>query len=310
MPEQGRFDFNDGARIGFIRRAKLDCRGPWREILTFLGSHEATYHEHFPSLREIANGIGRSVDTVRRAIRELESWSIVKVTECRRDDGAQLPNRCEVNWQKLTELPLVEEGLEGGVAACKGGMANPRATPPVPALADPPRIGGKGGHSSSLEIGKSKPHQCHDMRDENDEVYKSSGDDVDASGKLWLRQQLTKKQLADPLSVERLWKFACRRGWIETPSLARRLWFFGVASYAIRKGKRSAGHCFTDTIKGRFYGAPVAIDERWAESATKFVDFGPGLPRSANLQIDEEAEATKQADETRRKFREQLKVRK
>jgi hypothetical protein len=298
MPHKQRtIDFCEAAKLDAIHRAKLTTRGPAKSVLLEVARQEAAH----PSLKQLAKAIGKSVQTVRRALRELEDLGLVGLKACRGDDGSNLPNIIEIDWQKVFGLPA--DNLEGDGTTDGGGYFHEAVVvPPRTYLHDPPATpapGGEGGaHLVCAHI--SKVHSSHEMRDEKNEIKTfEEPDEIEAAGKRWLSRQLSPRDLRDPRALDLLWQFALRRGWVEADTERLRVWFFAVANFCVRCARKGAGNYFTDCVRQRRYNAPANKDDDWARQAIAHLRGGT-LRRSADLTCVDELQENEDRERKRR----------
>lgn len=312
MPNaQGLFDFNDATKLAEIRSARIESRGPAKEILLAIASHKDPLS--FPSVNELAVLLGCSRRTVQRGLKELEEeLGLLSTPIDQRQSGTAA--RREINWPKLLDLPKADtcggpsrKHVLGGVTRktnrgdTNAGRGDTNAVTPPPChpchvTGDTPTSGGEGeAHSYCAHI--TKVHPFHEMKDADElEKFDSTKDEVEAAGSVWLSGGLSREHLRDVRFLMLLWRFAVRRGWIDDNEMRMR-WFFSFAKRCLRK--KTPGGYFTRGVKGKFYHAENPDDAERAKREVQALVYGPKPKRDPAQYVDENAERLKRVESQR-----------
>ncbi len=230
MPEQGMFDFQDGAARSLVAGVKIKSRGVAKQILLAMASHEARHMGTLPTIQQLGEAVKRSRRAVQYGLRELEALGLV--------EGLRIV------WKRVDTLTR-----RGGATETEGGATlklHPCIAPVQRGGATPQSAGGVGGGAlppAMMVIDKraslkSKTHSDHSHADgdgKTDGILK-----VKRRGWWGRMKPLTASDLTEPRSVSRLFDYAVNKGRFQRTQFDE-IRFRALCEYCAREGDGDDG---------------------------------------------------------------------
>lgn len=279
MPAQLRIDFNRGVQLRWLHDLVIPpfvrdhgpaagrvCRSTHRHknLLRSIDDHARTAATCRLRLSTLATCMGCSIDTLLRAIADLEQLELLSVSH-----EVNRWNTFSINWVTVEKM-----------------LPTTSATPPPGS-----QLAGPGSQLAALGSQVATPyhkrHQTHgNKRHGADGSLKNGTTKSSNGGWPW---PITLERMSSATGIQTLFEHAVTREWI---SDHHRLWFFSLVHSCVRRSRikgtpQKAPAWLTGILRRPDWTEKIGdqSDEAWARSALKLLDYNPATSRrEANLE--------------------------